>query len=434
MFRKFIVVLQLILIATALYTKGWATSYTFYEQLEDSLGLAPGDSSYIDVEGDSIIIADNPYYFRLFLPLTIYQDAISGSFFSWELHNGNDTLLRVDRTGFEQELERYSAVNRALTEIYLKEPGMVQYNDWEVMQETVASHADRSDNRGINFDGMVDGNGMKIDGNVDLVKAKPRYWKWFGYLAVKFSQNAYSDNWYKGGESNNQLATELRLEANFAKKDVTWDNKLEAKLGYYASEVDGQAKFRSNSDLFRITSKFGYKATKSWYYSSQIQGYTQFLPVHDGNGLMKSRFFAPAYASVSIGLDFKPTFKKKGIDLSAQISPLAYNCRYVSVDELAPKYGIEAGKNFLFDIGSRLETNITWTLFKNFTWRNKTQFFTSYKNVEASCENTFNYAINRFFSLQLFVHWRFDDKVQKNEYLGYHQLNENFSFNFNYSW
>lgn len=432
MFRKFIIVLQLILFTTALYTRSWATSYTFYEQLEDTLDI--GNSFYISIEGDSIIIADNPYYFRLFLPLTIYRDAISSSYIQSGASDRSDTLLRVDRTGFQQDLERYAAVNRALTEIYLKEPGMVQYNDWEVMQETVASRADKSENSGINFDGMVDGNGMRIDRNVDLVKAKPRYWKFFGYLAIKFSQNAYSDNWYKGGESNNQLATELRLEANYAKNNVTLDNKLEAKLGYYASESDGQAKFRSNSDLFRLTSKLGFKAAKSWYYSSQIQGYTQFLPVHNNDGRIKSRFFAPAYASATLGLDFKPTFKNKGISLSAQISPFAFNCRYVSIDKIAPNYGIEEGKNFLYDLGSRIETNLSWTLFKNFTWRNKVQFFTSYQNVEASCENTFNYAINRFFSLQLFVHWRFDDKVKKNEKLGYHQLNENFSFNFNYSW
>lgn len=443
MCRNFKLALHLLLLFLVVPIKSKATSYTSLEVFADSLSKVHPDSldsyySYFSLfEEDSIIvIADNPYYFRLFFPLTVYSDAIRESSVNNFIagYDSSDTLLRIDRTGFDNDIERYRTMNRALSRIYIEMPDQIRYLDYDIMSQSTASHANVMDSRGIDFNNMVQGNEVNVnEQDVDLVSAKPSYWRFPGYLAVKFSQNAYSQNWYKGGESNNQLAAELRLEANYAKNKVTWNNMLEAKLGYYSSEVDGKYKFRPNSDLFRITSKFGLQAAKSWYYSSQLQAYTQFLPVHDDNGLMKSRFCAPAYASFSIGLDYKPKFKKKGIELSAQISPLAYNCRYVNVDRLAPNYGIQEG-HYLSDIGSRVEANIVWTIFKNFTWRGKAHFFTSYKNVEASTENTFKVDLNRFFSLQLFVHWRFDDKVKPDERLGYNQINENFSLNFNYSW
>ena len=132
------------------------------------------------------------------------------------------------------------------------------------------------------------------------------------------------------------MLAQVTLEANYAKKQATLDNKLEMKLGYYTTEVDGNTKMKTNEDLLRMTTKFGLKAWQSWYYSAQIQGYTQFMAVYDNKvpTKLKSKFFAPAYGNISIGMDYKPKFKNNNITLSAQLSPLSYNCRYVSVDSI----------------------------------------------------------------------------------------------------
>ena len=133
-------------------------------------------------------------------------------------------------------------------------------------------------------------------------------------------------------------------------------------------------------------------------------------------------------------MDFKPKFNKDNITLSAQLSPVAYNCRYVSRKELATKYGIDENHYFKSSIGSSVDVNLKWTFWKSLTWTSKAQFFTSYDNVEANWENTLDYAFNKFFAIQLFVHWRFDDSVNPDPELNYNQLKEFLTLNFTYSW
>ena len=274
------------------------------------------------------------------------------------------------------------------------------------------------------------------------VDSKLRYWKTFGNFQGKYTQSYYSDNWYKGGESNHSILGQINLEADYAKNQTTWDNKLELKLGYYnTSQVNGKNPFRTNEDLIRFTSKFGLKAFSHWYYSSQFQGYTQFAPVWDTKNptKLKSKFFAPAYANVSVGLDYKPKFKKKGVTLSVLLSPFSYNCKYSAVDSIATNFGIEAGKQVKHSFGSRFDGNLKWTFLEDFTWTNKTQFYTTYESTEINFENTIDYRLSKYLSLQFFCHWRFDDSVKRKKdkdgnLMGYGQFKEFLTLNFNYAW
>lgn len=261
-------------------------------------------------------------------------------------------------------------------------------------------------------------------------------WKFPGDAAVKFTQSYFSENWYKGGQSNISLLSQFDQEADYAKGNVTVDNKLEAKLGYYTTKTeDDRTMFKVNEDLLRLTSKFGMRAFKDWFYSAQIQGYTQFMNTYaDDNVTLESEFFAPVYASASIGMDYKPTFDNDKITLSLLLSPVAYNCRYVKDIELAPRFGIEPGKKFKQDIGSSAELNLKWNFWKMLTWTLKGQMFTSYGYIETNIENTLDITVTKFFGVQLFAHWRFDDSVDRNYDWGYNQLKEFLTLNLTYNW
>ena len=154
---------------------------------------------------------------------------------------------------------------------------------------------------------------------------------------------------------------------------------------------------------------------------------------------LKSKFFAPAYGNISIGLDYKPKFKNKNITLSVQLSPFSYNCRYVSVDSIATNFGIDQGERFKYTMGSRFDGNIKWKFFEDLTWTCKAQFYSSFESVEANIENTIDYKLSKYLSLQFFCHWRFDDSVKrKNDkegnLMGYDQFKEFLTLNFNYAW
>ena len=406
----------------------------------DTLSL-PFDNDEVDITFDDI--SDNPLYYKLFMPLVLYGSAVSEAI-TPERDDmiDQDNLLTLDplETGNDHTLARM--IDEALVRIYLEHPELVKMTETELMDvpgiipisDDIASGIRLKDDRVLGD--------APTDKSPERVRSKLRYWKTFGNFQGKYTQSYYSENWYKGGESNHSILGQINLEADYAKNHTTFDNKLELKLGYYnTSQVNGKNTFRTNEDLIRFTSKYGLKAFENWYYSAQSQGYTQFAPVWDTKvpTKLKSRFMAPAYGNVSVGLDYKPKFKKKGITLSVLLSPFSYNMKYSAVDSIATSFGIEAGKQIKHSFGSRFESNLKWTFLEDFTWTNKTQFYTTYESTEINFENTIDYRLSKYLSLQFFCHYRFDDSVKRKKdkdgnLMGYGQFKEFLTLNFNYAW
>ena len=55
------------------------------------------------------------------------------------------------------------------------------------------------------------------DNSPERVRSKQRYWKTFGNFQGKYTQSYYSDNWYKGGESNHSILGQINVEADYAR-------------------------------------------------------------------------------------------------------------------------------------------------------------------------------------------------------------------------
>lgn len=398
------------------------------------------ENNGMDISFDDI--SDNPLYYKLFMPLVLYRSAVSEAIVP-DAENGadNDSLLPVKPLdlGYDNTLSKM--IDEVLVKVYLEHPELVEMTEAELMNVPGVIPISEDITSGIQLKDARQGY-EPASVSPERVRSKRRYWKTFGNFQGKYTQSYYSDNWYKGGESNHSILGQINLEADYAKNQTTFDNKLELKLGYYnTSQVNGRSSFRTNEDLIRFTSKFGLKAFDNWYYSSQFQGYTQFAPVWDTKdpGKLKSRFMAPAYGNLSIGLDYKPKFKKKGITLSVLLSPLSYNLKYSAVDSIATTFGIDAGKQVKNSFGSRFDGNLKWTFLEDFTWTNKTQFYTTYESTEINFENTIDYRLSKYLSLQFFIHWRFDDSVKRKtdkngNLMGYGQFKEFLTLNFNYAW
>ena len=406
----------------------------------DTLSL-PFEAGEPEITFDDI--SDNPLYYKLFMPLVLYRSAVSEAI-SPERDDmiDQDDLLTLDplETGNDHTLARM--IDEALVRIYLEHPELVKMTEAELMDVPGIIPISDDIASGIRLKDSRAWSDAPTDKSPEKVRSKLRYWKTFGNFQGKYTQSYYSENWYKGGESNHSILGQINLEADYAKNQTTWDNKLELKLGYYnTSQVNGKNTFRTNEDLIRFTSKYGLKAFDNWYYSAQFQGYTQFAPVWDTKvpTKLKSKFMAPAYGNLSVGLDYKPKFKKKGTTLSILLSPLSYNVKYSAVDSIATNFGIDAGKQVKHTIGSRFEGNLKWTFLEDFTWTNKTQFFTTYESTEFNFENTIDYRLSKYLSLQFFCHYRFDDSVKRKKdkdgnLMGYGQFKEFLTLNFNYAW
>ena len=227
----------------------------------------------------------------------------------------------------------------------------------------------------------------------------------------------------------------LDISLNYDDKQrIQFDNRLEWKLGFVTSRSDTVHKYKTNTDLLRLTSKLGLKAVSSWFYTIQAEFSTQVFSNYKSNSHdVVSSFMAPGYLKFDLGMDYKKNLKN--LTFSAVISPLSYKLTYVGNDEVdVTKFGVEEGKKSKNDLGSNLQVNSKWTIIPNIIWESRLSYFTTYERAEAEWENTFNFQLNRYLSTKVFVHARFDDGVEKEENKdSFFQLSELLSFGLSYS-
>ena len=147
----------------------------------------------------------------------------------------------------------------------------------------------------------------------------------------------------------------LTLEANYDNKNKwKWDNKLELKLGFLRSRTDTLHKVKSNEDLIRFTSKVGLQATKHWYYTLQLQAYTQFTKGYKSNDpKVYSDWFSPFNLNLGLGMDYKVETENKRLTGTVNLSPIAVNYRYVGrLEPWVPAYGLDEGKHSIVGVRS----------------------------------------------------------------------------------
>lgn len=270
---------------------------------------------------------------------------------------------------------------------------------------------------------------------IEIQVAKPKFWKHNANIYFQFSQSYISGNWYNGGESSNTMLGGFTLEANFDdQKKVVWDNKAEIKVGFLTARGDTLHRYKTNNDLFRLTSKFGYKAIKNWYYTLLMELNNQFFPGYKTNNpKMFSNFTAPLKYNASVGMDWKLA-KEKKYTFSLALLPLSYNFIWVAGHKVDPAlFGIREGHRTLHKFGSKLQLDHTLYFSENFSWKSHFYVFTSYDNTDSLWENTIDLAMNKYLSAKMYLNLRFDDSAKKSDHHGYLQIQELISFGLSYT-
>ncbi len=330
-------------------------------------------------------------------------------------------------------------IDAALMNIYLKHPELIKVSETKldeagaVKQEITEPIENKETIVEKAADAVVD---QVAAPEPEVVVKKPNFWTYKGDYNVQFLQNYFSGNWHKGGESNYSMLAAAVMEANYDNKSkLKWDNKLEMKVGFMTSRSDSLHKFKTTEDLIRLTSMLGLQATKKWYYTLQVIAESQFYRGYKSNDLMVySDFFSPFKLNVALGMTYNVEWFNKKLTGTINLSPAAYNYRYVGRLDLGPRFGLEAGKHSLHDFGSSLKADLTWQIAENIKWKSRLYGFTSYKRAEIEWENTLTFQFNKYISTNLFVYPRFDDASSvKDDKTGYWQLMEYFSLGFNYS-
>ena len=364
-------------------------------------------------------------YYRLFAPLTFY-------------HNVANKALALDSESAGKDSVS-DAIDAALMKIYLNRPDLVSTTESNLIETgAIIDNVDKPIENQVEFVEKVDAPVLTDIPQVipdTVMVQKPRFWTYKGDGFLQFMQNFVSGNWYKGGESNYSMVGSLTLEANYDNKDIwRWDNKLEMKLGFLHSHSDSLHKVKSNEDLIRFTSKVGLQASHRWYYTLQLQTYTQFTPGYKSNDpKVYSDFFSPFNLNLGLGMDYKVESKNKRLTGTINLSPVAINYRYVGRLSLSTSYGLDEGKHSMAEFGPNMTADIVWKFNDVVTWKSRFYAFTSFKRAEIEWENTFELRVTKYISANLFLFPRFDDAYKYDADLGYWQFKEYSSLGFAYT-
>ena len=273
---------------------------------------------------------------------------------------------------------------------------------------------------------------------------KRRYWIYTGNHKIQLSQNYISQNWYKGGVENINLLNRHDLSFNYKKDRFQNNNYAEWKLYLYTNPNDTIRHGSIGEDLIRTYSDWGIQAFNNWYYSANIEIKTQlFKRFNDNSDQAVSSGFAPLYINIGfLGMRYQiekifPNVRGKKINFNTDISPLSIQYIVVLNKAIDPqRFGIEEGSRHITNFGSTVNAKLVFYFTKYVNYTSRFYYFTNYKTVTGELENTLNMAINRYFSTSLYLFVRYDDnnRLMKDQTLGYFQVNELLSFGFNYSW
>ena len=391
-----------------------------------------------EVENISATEAENvnPLYFRLFAPLTLYKSPISQAM-SVEKYPAMslEDSLRLSAMASGKDLRLLNELDRVLLSTYLASPSLVGLTEDALKASQNFSEENmKKINENVKLDVTTTASSaINVQPQVvtDMVVQKPNFWVTKGSFSTQLTESFFSPNWYQGGINNLNVLSMLTLEANYNnKRKVQWDNKLDARLGFYQNQGED---IQSNQDLLRLTSKLNLKAIRNWNYAVEAQGNTQMLNHRDDNGSFQSRFLSPADFSFTVGMDFKKSFNRGSVSIFP--GPLSYKLNYVLDEALAANYGIEAGKHARHDLGSKIEVNFDYKITDNISYKTRFYYFTGrYEYVQMDWENTINFQVSKYISTKLFFHTRFDDLVDPYEGWKYFQFKQYLMLGLNYAW
>jgi len=247
-------------------------------------------------------------------------------------------------------------------------------------------------------------------------------WKTGGVISINLTQVRLT-NWAAGGENSVSVNGLLSLFANLKKGKSTWDNSLDLAYGILQQ---GDANIRKTDDKIDFTSKYGRKASKSWYYAGLVNFKSQMTAGYNypDDSTEISNFMAPAYVLGAIGMDYKPN-----TNLTVFISPLTMKMTLVNIQTLADAgaYGVdpavyddfgtmtEKGKTSRSEYGGYLRAIYKKDIMKNINLQNKLELFSNYTeeptHIDVNWEVLIALKVNKFISATIATQLIYDHDI-----------------------
>jgi len=238
-------------------------------------------------------------------------------------------------------------------------------------------------------------------------------WKFNGVTSLNVSQLSLS-NWAAGGENSLSGNALVKLSADFDDGTLNWDNDLHLGFGLIRQ---GDDPTRKSDDKLDLSSKFGYRASKNWFYSGLLSFKTQFIEGYDNPGeddrTKISNWLAPGYLNISAGMDFKPND-----NFTMLIAPVSTKMTLVMDDDLsaAGSFGLDPGETIRAEFGGYLKLGYKKEILKNVLLDTKLDFFSNYfenpQYVDVNWDMLLTFKVNEFISATLITQFIYDRDIE----------------------
>ncbi len=258
-------------------------------------------------------------------------------------------------------------------------------------------------------------------------------WFFFGQNNLHFNQASFS-NWNSGGNNNMGVLGKVNYNLSYKNNRHYLENLFSFGFGFVAT--DGQST-RKTEDFINIATNYGYELGRNYYLSAGYQLLSQFTPGYNYSETPDptyedriSRFMAPGYLNLGLGISYNPNENFQVI-----VRPINGKFTFVLDPDLqvAGKYGLEEdGQSVRTELGTNVNFLYRLKIYKDIYLNNQLNFFSNYlshfERVDVNYSAVLNLKFNQFVSAIVGLDILYDhDQIQKT------QLKQTLGIGFTYS-
>ncbi len=153
-------------------------------------------------------------------------------------------------------------------------------------------------------------------------EAAPSKWKFDGTVGLNAAATGLV-NWAAGGKNNVTGLAYAKLHLLYKDDNVSWETNFDTDFGL--TWIDQKEDpFQKSSDNIKLATKFGWQFKPTWYLTVLGSFQSQYAlgrKYQDGYNDVISKWLAPSYTDISVGIDWKKSVN--GCDFSVYLSPIA---------------------------------------------------------------------------------------------------------------
>ncbi len=163
---------------------------------------------------------------------------------------------------------------------------------------------------------------QKAADDLQKVDLGEKAWKFDGVVGLNGAATGLV-NWAAGGKNNVNAVAFSKLHLLYHKDNIAWETNFDTDFALTWIDQD-EDPFQKSSDNIKLFTKFGWEFKENWYLTVLGGFQSQYAIGRDyiaGANPIISKWLAPSYTDISIGIDWKKSYN--GADFSLYLSPVA---------------------------------------------------------------------------------------------------------------